>query len=517
MKKTNLFRILFYFFFSLTATLGYVLLFAALWFTRNFGVNVGFDAILFTLFSDMNGTDTSNIIDYLLWGALPAVICSAATILLIVLLPRLVEKLKTDWHGFLFRTVAMVTAVSFFAATVGFAIYRIGLIEYIMLRSETSLLYEEHYVDPNSVQITFPEEKRNLIYIYLESMEVTFADKANGGALEKNAIPELTVLANNNVNFSQSDGFGGGRTTTGSTWTIAAAISQTSGVPLCLPSDIWENGLNRYTLVMPGLTALGDILSKNGYNQALIMGSNSEFAGQKKFYTQHGTDEVFDLLTARAEGALPSEDYHDGFWGMEDLYVYEYAQTKLREMSRKDEPFAVTLYTIDTHSPYGNVCDKCRTRRGENLSSQEKKNLIYKDVLACCSKQIADFLTWLEAQDFYENTTVIIAGDHYTMNNAFINTMTEEGYVRRTYNCIINSPVEPIKEKNRDFTTLDMFPTTLAAMGCTIEGDRLGLGTNLFSEVPTLCETMGFNTLDKEISTFSPYYNKNFLYATAGN
>ncbi len=35
-------------------------------------------------------------------------------------------------------------------------------------------------------------------------------------------------------------------------------------------------------------------------------------------------------------------------------------------------------------------------------------------------------------------------------------------------------------EKNREFTTLDMFPTTLAALGCTIEGDKLGFGVNLF-------------------------------------
>ena len=38
-----------------------------------------------------------------------------------------------------------------------------------------------------------------------------------------------------------------------------------------------------------------------------------------------------------------------------------------------------------------------------------------------------------------------------------------------------------MKKKNRDFSTLDFFPTTLASLGVQIEGDRLGLGTNLFS------------------------------------
>jgi phosphoglycerol transferase len=33
-----------------------------------------------------------------------------------------------------------------------------------------------------------------------------------------------------------------------------------------------------------------------------------------------------------------------------------------------------------------------------------------------------------------------------------------------------------------------MFPTILSAMGCTIKGDRLGFGVNLFGTEKTLCE-----------------------------
>lgn len=37
---------------------------------------------------------------------------------------------------------------------------------------------------------------------------------------------------------------------------------------------------------------------------------------------------------------------------------------------------------------------------------------------------------------------------------------------------------------------MDMYPTTLAAMGFNIEGNKLALGTNLFSELPTIIENM---------------------------
>ena len=87
----------------------------------------------------------------------------------------------------------------------------------------------------------------------------------------------------------------------------------------------------------------------------------------------------------------------------------------------------------------------------------------------------------------------------------------DENYVRTIYNCIINAPVEPVSKKNRQFGTFDMFPTTLAALGVEIEGNRLGLGTNLFSTEQTLTEQYGFEVLDLELQKNSVFYNTQFL------
>jgi phosphoglycerol transferase len=56
-----------------------------------------------------------------------------------------------------------------------------------------------------------------------------------------------------------------------------------------------------------------------------------------------------------------------------------------------------------------------------------------------------------------------------------------------------------------------MFPTVLAAIGCDIEGDRLGLGTNLFSAKPALCEEIGTKALDEELGKRSDYYDSEFM------
>ena len=86
----------------------------------------------------------------------------------------------------------------------------------------------------------------------------------------------------------------------------------------------------------------------------------------------------------------------------------------------------------------------------------------------------------------------------------------DENYIRTTYNCIINPAIEPVRETGREFATFDMFPTTLAALGATIEGERLGLGTNLFSSEETLTEKYGYDKLEEELSKASDFYIETF-------
>ena len=64
--------------------------------------------------------------------------------------------------------------------------------------------------------------------------------------------------------------------------------------------------------------------------------------------------------------------------------------------------------------------------------------------------------------------------------------------------------------KNRQFSSLDMFPSTLSAIGVEIKGDRLGLGTDLFSGTKTLCEELGEEEYKKQLEQRSDYYDTVF-------
>ena len=79
-----------------------------------------------------------------------------------------------------------------------------GVIDYVVSQMKQSELIEQEYVDPKSVSITFPKEKRNLITIYIESAETSSQDKENGGFFDVNYTPEMTRIAKENVSFSHS-------------------------------------------------------------------------------------------------------------------------------------------------------------------------------------------------------------------------------------------------------------------------------------------------------------------------
>jgi phosphoglycerol transferase len=159
------------------------------------------------------------------------------------------------------------------------------------------------------------------------------------------------------------------------------------------------------------------------------------------------------------------------------------------------------MLTVDTHHIGGYRCKYCKSEYPDN----------YSNVISCADRQLVDFIDWIKSQDFYENTTIVISGDHPSMDSGYILSYVGSDYLRRIYNCFINPRVEAVTQKNREFVTMDMFPTILAAMGCDIEGERLGLGTNLFSDKKTFAEELGYIKLQEELSKSSSYYNNNFL------
>lgn len=476
------------------------------WIAENFN-GIGFDEILFHLGMPLQGAN-SYVSSYLQKAVFPAAGITAEIIIAVVLI-KLFLNMKPAWkekfltpvlkHSFL---IGSLIIFMWFSAVSLRAQRWFGLFDYVGSLLQHSSFFDQEYVDPTSVAITFPERKRNLIYIVMESAETSSQDEVNGGLVEKNLIPEMTDLAKRNFSFSQSDLIEGAAVAPLCSWTMAGLFCESTGLPLKRFSFMRGTDSSIEETFMPGVTSLGDILKEEGYTNIFMCGSDAEFGGRKKYFLDHGNYQILDYFEAINQRRIAS-DYKEN-WGFEDQKLYEWAKDELTKHSSTGKPFNLTMLTIDTHAQDGYVCPLCQNEYEDQ----------YKTVWRCASRQVDEFVHWCEKQPFYENTTIIIAGDHCSMQTGFYEghdfKMDDSGeYGRKVYNVFINSAVEnPDVEKNRLFTTLDLFPSTLCAMGCLIEGDRLGLGVNLFSGEKTLSEQYGYDYLFQEIRKQSALYNR---------
>ena len=451
--------------------------------------NLSMDELVYHLTAPLDGTNTDMIWDYVR-------VCAVPTILVIFFLILILIAWRKKEKVHLFRGIINLVALVGIIVMLGYTWTELGVGDYLKDQNTESKFIEDEYVDPTDVEVVFPEQKRNLIYIFLESMETTYSDVDDGGAFDENVIPELTEIAQTNEDFSGADPkLNGGYSLAGTTWTMGAMFAQTSGLPLNI--SISANDMDTQDSFFPGGTTLGDILSDAGYTQTLLIGSEAQFGGRKLYFQEHGNYEMEDYSYAIENGLIPSD--YKVWWGYEDQKLFEFAKEKLLQLSQGDEPFNLTMLTVDTHFEDGYVCEQCPTEYDTQ----------YSNVMACSSRQVGEFLKWIQQQDFYENTTIVISGDHPTMDSDYCAEIDQEGnYDRRVFTAYINAAAYAQDQQERTYSTFDNFPTTLAALGVQIDGDRLGLGTNLFSGTKTLLEEFGNSKVNAELKKKSEFIEK---------
>ena len=495
---------------SLFFLLAVSIIIVAEWVIENFGI-ISIEQYLFHLMVPLKGSNNSVFHD--------AIVACVPIILIIVMIISVIGvfsmkypkrvlvnimvgskkiKIKLLSFNWLKKNYLIVSIITLVIVCIYYS-NQLGVSAYIYNKSQSTTLYEDYFVDPKNVQLAFPEEKKNVIFIQLESMESTYTSYEYGGAFEVDLIPELRELALNveNTHFSNTELLGGMKSAHNTEWTIAGMVSQTAGLPLQNSAILDGNNYGDKEYFLPNAISLGDLLEAEGYSNYLMVGSDSDFAGRRNYFEQHGNYQIYDYYTALEESVIP-EDYYV-WWGYEDKVLFEYAKEKILDAA-ENGPFNFHLLTVDTHFSDGYL--------------DENAPIIYDqqffNVLSYSSSMIYEFVSWIQEQEFYENTVIVLTSDHLTMDAAFISQI-DDNYERTIYNVIINSEVMTVNTTNRIFTSFDMFPTILASIGVQIEGERLGFGTNLYSSKETIPEEIGMEEFNSELAKYSSFYNKHFL------
>ncbi len=383
----------------------------------------------------------------------------------------------------------------YFAATIALLFYNIPISDYIhILNNEPeknaaySKFFVENYVNPDSVKITPPDQKRNLILIYLESLETTFSDKEHGGNQDTNLMPEITELALNNLSFGRyKNHIGGGNDTRGSSSTFPSMHSRSLGIP---------NIINyTQTPILHHYKSLYKILNANGYHQIFFQGNPGLykqfqfFATDQKINEVYGPDDLIRLMKLDTADLIRKQGYKT----VQDKEAFKFAKQILDTIS---EPFSLTFFTIDTHAPSGIYDPDCIKAKDDQNEDERLKASV-----RCVSRELNSFLNSISSKAYYQNTSIIIFGDHRFPGIRLINGFPDGKWI----DIFVNSSKTPILKEPRKFSDIDMFPTILSSINYDIEGGRLGFGTDLFSDKKTLLETIGLDSVNKEFDRMASH------------
>ena len=326
---------------------------------------------------------------------------------------------------------------------------------------------DRQYVEPMILDAR--EDPPNLLLLYLESVERTYADRERFG----DAYADLDAIGENGLVYEgvyQIDNTG---------WTMAGMIASQCGAPLMPAGLLHDRQFSPLETVVPGVDCLGDLLSEQGYRLTYMGGASTAFAGKGLFYKDHGFDTV--LGREDLQPRLDDPDYLNN-WGLYDDSLYDFTMEEVRRLNEEDGPWGLVNLSLNAHAPSGYPARRCLDRQGDF----DGEDILYS--VECIAWLARDLLERLESEALLENTLVVLVSDHLTMRVSAWEQLIQS---ERDNTFMLLGPDIPIGRQTREASMVDVFPTLLEAMGFTIDWHRAGLGVSLLSDEPTLIEEHG--------------------------
>lgn len=323
----------------------------------------------------------------------------------------------------------------------------------------SSTAFERYYRKPTIVAHRTPDEgRRNLVFLYLESLERTYLDQQRFPGL----IRHLSELEKQATSFIQIDQL------PGTEFTMAGLVASQCGIPLVTASE--GNSMSGMDSFLPGATCLGDLLRSDGYHLSFMGGAPSAFAGKQKFLATHGFHSIQGLADLRPRLRDPA---YVSTWGIYDDSLLQYVYDEFEKLSRAEAPFALFTLTLDTHD--GNA-----SRSVEHLAKAHDRHRIL-GAVAGSDQLTFEFVQKVRSSEWSAQTTIVLASDHLAMASTAPPELN--GVERRNLLMIINGQDMLPGQVAKRGTTLDTGPTVLRALG--MRGD-IGLGRDLLGPEPTL-------------------------------
>nr|WP_239514914.1 LTA synthase family protein [Streptococcus suis] len=259
----------------------------------------------------------------------------------------------------------------------------------------------EHYAQPNNNYFGIAKG-RNVIYLHLESLQQFVIDyKLNVNGVEHEVTPFLNSLYHSNSTLAFSNFFN--QVKAGKT-SDAETMIETSLFGLNQGSFMVQYGGSNTQQAAPY------ILSQNGgYTSAVFHGNAASFWNRNNTYKQWGYNHFFDQSYFSKATAENSFQY-----GLNDKIMFA---DSIQYLEHLQQPFYTKFITVSNHYPY--TTSLIGDEIGFPLANTDDETINgYFATANYLDASIKAFFDYLKATGLYENSVIVLYGDHYGISNS---------------------------------------------------------------------------------------------------
>jgi lipoteichoic acid synthase len=320
------------------------------------------------------------------------------------------------------------------------------------------------YAEPNPDYFGIAKGK-NVIYIHLESVQNFIINyKLNG----QEVTPFLNSLTKDSSTFYFDNFFhqtGQGKTAD------AEFMLENSLFGLPQGAAFSTKGQNTYQ-------AAPAILGQNGYTSAVFHGNTKSFWNRNEIYKSFGYDNFFDLSYYNAK----DEDILN--YGLKDKPFFNQSMPMLKSLS---QPFYTKFITVSNHFPY--PLDQAEATIEKHTTGDSSVDN-YFQTARYLDEAIEEFFTDLKESGLYENSMIVMYGDHYGISENHNAAMSKvlgkevgdfENAQLQRVPLFIHIPGEEGGTMHQYGGQVDLMPTLMHLLGIETKG-YVQVGTDLFSK-----------------------------------
>jgi lipoteichoic acid synthase len=224
--------------------------------------------------------------------------------------------------------------------------------------------------------------------------------------------------------------------------------------------------------------SMTESLNENGYYTTAMHANNKSFWNRDIMYDSLGYERFYSLPDYQVT------DENSVNWGMKDIPFFEQSVEHMKEMPK---PFSTKMITLTNHYPF--TLDE-EDKLIDPYTSKDGTVNRYFQTVRYMDEALKNFITDLKESGLYEDSVIVMYGDHYGISENHNTAMSQ--YLGKEVTPLVSTQLQRVpliihvpgkegKTISKVSGQIDLKPTILHLMGIDTKKD-IQFGGDLFSE-----------------------------------